>query len=256
MSQLPHIKVMGERNSGTNYLDQLLALNFDCKLLPGSPHRRVPLKRFELSHDLYFRFTKQSNLGWKHSMAPDQKLIDRFRYLDQLLIIFMVKNPYSFILSLYKRPYQYIGEKKDSLEEFLKTDWRTTGRENWSRDRFENPVELWNLKTQSYLRFTNRNKGHSMLLRYEDLISEPREALLKVSKRIRQDLLEFKNIQRSTKEDKGKDFDYYRQYYLAEKWREDLSAAQIEIINSALDPNLVKELGYRILDPDEKESNS
>ncbi len=34
--KVKYVKIMGERNSGTNYLDALIRKNFDVSILPGS----------------------------------------------------------------------------------------------------------------------------------------------------------------------------------------------------------------------------
>ena len=65
-----YIKVLGERNTGTNYLQQLLELNLDADLLPGTVPPFVPGSAPEFVRDAYFTLTGAANLGWIHAIAP------------------------------------------------------------------------------------------------------------------------------------------------------------------------------------------
>tara|TARA_B100001093_G_C26573512_1_gene904017 strand:- start:542 stop:745 length:204 start_codon:yes stop_codon:yes gene_type:complete len=51
---------------------------------------------------------------------------------------------------------------------------------------------------------------------------------------------------RSTKE-VSKDSNYYRDFYLSEKWRHDLSDEAIEAINESVDEDLMAHFGYQVL---------
>ncbi len=50
----------------------------------------------------------------------------------------------------------------------------------------------------------------------------------------------------STK-DKSNNFAYYQDYYLNERWRDNLSEEAISIINEAVDKNLMNHFGYEVL---------
>lgn len=50
----------------------------------------------------------------------------------------------------------------------------------------------------------------------------------------------------STKE-KGKDSNFYRDYYLKEKWKEKISEKAVSIINATIDQGLMSRFGYRVL---------
>lgn len=77
------IKIYGERNSGTNYLEKLLEKNIKNVTLI-SP-------RFK------------DGLGWKHGY-PNLKLFDT---LDDILFIFIIRDRDSWLKSMYKNPYHY-----------------------------------------------------------------------------------------------------------------------------------------------------
>ena len=242
-----YFKVLGERNCGTNFLEQLCKQNLSLEILRGNPHRRVPLKRFEVSHDLYFSWTQKWNLGWKHAMAPPKELVLEHPKYEHLGICVMIKNPYSFLLSLFRRPYQYIGKAPESFHDFLMAPWKTNKRERWPKGFFESPIDLWNQKSRSYIDFCKGLPEHSMLIKYEQLVKNPEEVVDSLAQLLGQELKDFQNISESTKGEKGKDFGSYKEYYLEEKWREKLDGESISFINSQLDKELTTELGYKVL---------
>jgi hypothetical protein len=113
------IKIFGGRNTGTNYLEQLIDNNLYVKQLPGIFPRywlkiRGKMKQVEylfpsLSNittwnklkNLYLINTKKTNLGWKHSI-PDYNIMDSYNHGSKLHIVTLTRNPYSWLLSLYK----------------------------------------------------------------------------------------------------------------------------------------------------------
>src|SRR5690554_5707917 len=98
------IKVYGERNTGTNYLEQLLELNVDLPRLPGVvPSFVARLDRgAEASRDAWFRLTRRWNLGWKHQAAPTPAQRASWR-CGGVLFVTLTKNPYSWALSMHRR---------------------------------------------------------------------------------------------------------------------------------------------------------
>ena len=132
MSAEVALKVYGERNTGTNYLEQLASENLSVRILSGIVPRRywqtfltrqlraVAPERFagthEAARDRYFTRTFASTLGWKH-MIPAPEAIGQ-NNLSEVRFVMLVKNPYSWLLSLYRRPY-HGGTKSVSMEAFL-----------------------------------------------------------------------------------------------------------------------------------------
>jgi len=57
---------------------------------------------------------------------------------------------------------------------------------------------------------------------------------------------EFINYERSTK-DQSKDSNYYRDYYLNEKGRREISSEAMSIINDSVDKELMSHFGYKVL---------
>ena len=251
------VKVYGERNTGTNYLEQLIKLNFDIKILPGvlpeylrviwDIKKQMP-KLYDRYYfvenflEFYFQITKSKYLGWKHSLISADILKSIDNLSESVFFVTITKNPYSWLLSLHNRPYhsQIIY---DSFEEFLIKPWKTTGRDNFLKD-FSNPIEMWNVKNNSYRLLAEKYPTKNV--RYEDLLGDFKGVLNSISDffDIDKKFDSFKNINRSTKGDK-KDFDFYKKYYLDELWKDKLSDKAIYIINKILDEDILEYFGYK-----------
>jgi len=242
-----YIKIYGERNSGTTYLQALVAANLDVAILPGVAPRRLRrlFRNNEAVIDLYFRLTTARNLGWKHRIAPaPQELQHAALPASRVLFLIISKNPYAWLLSLFRHPYHYQGELT-TFEAFLTQEWRTVGRERHPAP-FANPIEMWNAKYASYLRLARTASCH--FIRYEDLLAAPEQTIIEIASKqaIPRRTSTLINVQESTKGEAGRDFDYYRRYYLAERWREELDATAVAIINRFLDASIAEALGYAI----------
>ena len=247
------IKIYGERNTGTNYLHQLIDLNFDAVLLSGSApgyvakvQRKLPGN--ELIKDLYFRFTFPRNLGWKHLKVPCANVLRQLSICSKrILFVTVTKNPYSWLLSLYKRPYHAPQTALLDFEDFLRSPWRTVRREN-APNMFINPIDMWNKKNASYLQLSG--EFPTINLKYEDLLADPTATLSQIARcfSLQEKYQEFRNIESSSKGD-ARDFAFYQSYYLDEKWREELSGEAVNIINSQLDTGLMQHFRYEELVP-------
>jgi len=244
------IKVYGERNTNTNYISKLIRLNLNVLELPGvAPSRILQLKEMlsgnELVVDLYFHLTFKNNLGWKHMcVKPVTKLTKCKIYDSNVSFLTITKNPYSWLLSLYRNPYHQYGKKIVGFEKFLITPWKTLGRENCSKI-LKSPIDLWNKKNASYLQLDGIN---SLNIKTEYIYQDPIDIINKISDRfhIHKISNEFENYTLSTK-DENKDFTYYRRYYLEEMWRDSISKDAISIIGESVDKNLMNHFGYDVL---------
>lgn len=246
------IKIYGERNTNTNYLSELVRANLHVEELPGVVPAKIKrlqdrLPGKEWLRDLYFHYNYSEGLGWKHAAVDWDRLHNTpvFRR-HKVTVITLTKNPYSWLLSLYRKPYHYYDAAKPDFSKFLRQPWKTVRREHTVR-YLENPIQLWNIKNASYL---NSCKEDSVIrLKSEDTLLAPENVINTIEKEIgdsdiRKD--SFINITRSTK-DKNKHFEYYKDYYLNERWRSDLSSGDIEFINNQLNVKLVEKFGYCLL---------
>lgn len=238
------IKILGERNTGTNYITKLLSQNMDVRILGGGPSYSWE-KWFGLgniSMNSFFFISGWRNLGWKHA-APNLTT----NKIDKCNFIVVVKNPYSWLLSLHKRPYHNWDAAQLPFSEFIEAPWPLMHCDN-IKSRSVTPVELWNIKNKAYYDLTQKTKS-AMLIKYEDILDSPENFVRRVSAtlnlRLRGDFV--LQSQGAKSADKNKSFDFYRDYYLNESWQERLAQSDISIINECLDTKLMDKLGYSMI---------
>jgi hypothetical protein len=244
------LKIYGERNTGTNYMSRLIAANLTVQEIPGVVPRFVrPLIKVthpgELVRDLYFDLTFHRNLGWKHSKVRAASDIEKYRLTRRgVRFLTITKNPYSWLLSLYRRPYHQRNEGQPDFETFLRSPWRTVGRDGCEA-KLDNPIELWNIKNASYL---NLSVFRWLPLTTEEILKDPERAIDKVCSTldIPRRSSQFINIEKSTK-DGSKNYSFYRKYYMDEEWRNELSEHAISIINRAVDADVMSRFGYSMI---------
>lgn len=246
------IKVYGERNTNTNYVSRLIELNLDAREISGVVPALVGglqsvLPGKEWLRDLHFACTFRYNLGWKHARVKPWSQLEKYPLARaDLAFLTLTKNPYSWLLSLHRRPYhQYYRGQKPDFETFLQQPWRTVRRDN-AAPILDSPIALWNIKNRSYLQLDPKRTLH---LTTEAVIENPEEIIARISSRlgIARKAGPFVNYDASTKDD-GKDSHYYRDHYLNEKWRSQLSAAAIAIINRTVERDLMSYFGYRVIE--------
>ncbi|GAM56245.1 hypothetical protein JCM19231_2499 [Vibrio ishigakensis] len=246
--EIENFKVYGERNTATNYLIKLLSINFprinilrstvDPSVLPKNVN--LPASDREKLIDNYFESSFSSNLGWKHSFICSDKLRKHKEILSKTLIITITKNPYSWLLSFYRKPYHRLNDYYDDFRGFLKPEWRTVGRDGLD-DLYLSPIEIWNLKNRSYV---DCEVGNVLNIKSENLIINPKVELDRISQAVfNRDCEIFCNYFRSTKSDK-KDSEYYKSYYKNEIWKKEIKREDIKYITERLDFSLMKKLRY------------
>ena len=239
------VKIYGERNTGTSYLEALLVRNLHVDCLRGGVPRSIRrlFPDSEIARDWYFRATDWRNLGWKHTL-PDPNWRTMARRVSPLpLILTLTKNPYAWLLSLYRKPY-HAKRQYSSFEQFLKEPWKTVRREN-APAAFTSPVDMWNQKNAAYLRLAGQTTV--VHCRYEDLLADPLGFLdgLCSEHRIQPRRRPFKNVHEAMKRrDRGQTFDDYRAYYLNERWRGELDDDCVQLINEGLDPEVLSNFQY------------
>lgn len=117
------IKIFGERNSGTGYIEKLLQKNIsNIHIHPGN---------------------YKNKLGWKHGIPYSSK-IDK----QKTLILFVVRNLEEWLNSMYFRPY-HLKRKKDFIQ-FITT-------KNKSSDKRKNhPVNLYEYERRNIFQIRYR----------------------------------------------------------------------------------------------------
>ncbi len=240
------IKIFAERNTGSGYLERLLAENLEIDCLEGGLPRSI--RKFfpesERARDWFFHLTRKKNLGWKHAFAPSPGELDA-AHVDATRILFLTitKNPYAWLISLYRRPY-HARRSYESFSQFLSEPWETVAREG-AQTAFANPIEMWNQKNASYLRLGEY--ATRLVCRYEDLVEDPLRFLetLCNDHNISPRREPFVNVHTATKkQDRAKSFEDYREYYLNERWRAELDREDTRLINQGLNNKLMSQLRY------------
>lgn len=262
------LKIYGERNSGTNYLSALVGQNLDVTLLPGRVSDQDVLTRItrrlnrflpathgwhEAARDRFFEATFARNLGWKH-MNPDPERIGA-EALASVRFLMVVKNPYAWALSLYKRPYHTALREGESFEEFLVRPLAVMARRENIGLRPLTAPEVWTCKMKGYLAL-DAAAAHAVIERYEAFLEDEEAALDRVAGALGVTRCDrHQPIEAGVKQaDRAVSQADYASYYLQEQWRAHLSPAAIEAINARLDPDLVARLGYQLLSPEEGQS--
>lgn len=246
MDDYKYVKIYGERNTGTNYLEKLIQLNTSANLLSGIAFNRKLNKSFyfierlgfvmftEFLRNLYFMCSIRNS--WKH-----KELVDTEKLYKDVFYVVVVKNPYTFLLSLYKKSYHIKKAHSVSFLEFLKSPIKALKREG--EGYYLNPIELWKRKTKN-LRFLQENNNNIIVVRYEDLLANPEKEILKICKNGNLQLKDkFVNYSKSTK-NKSLDFNFYKNKYLSEEWKKDFKQDELKFIKEQLDVELMKEFNY------------
>lgn len=268
--QASRVKVFGERNTGTNVLSQLVEANSSSKCLPGTEPEIDPRgwQRAQAPWIIGTRmkewcfdriFAGQDPLhAWKHCATNFEDV----GIFAGVLVLITVRHPASWLISLFRNPYQCLRPVPPTLAEFLDFPWETNRRERLRRRVFT-PLELYEAKIDSYRNFTDRLAELGVehrYVRFEDLVVEQERTFGTIADGLLMPRQDFQPVQSSTK-DKGlfrkaaqrqalasdthasRDLDYYRRYYGEERWRERLVGLEQEI-NRRVDWSRLQAFGY------------
>ena len=243
------IKVFGERNTGTNFVEQLLKSNVDCEIVSGNLSRFYSW-RFSLAYKLLppdhaYRYVERSrdrifenrfeiDGGWKHAKTPNfPSGIDA--YPEGMGLIAITKNPYAWLLSLHKRPYQGTTHTRFNplpFSQFIREPWITVGRECAKSD-YDTPIHLWNDKVTSY--FTLHKCAPTMIHQYEKIIGDIPQFLADVSDTFKISTLKHPEIPSSSSKKDGRTTQDITNYYRNNMWRSSITDEDMIFINSNLD---------------------
>ena len=255
------LKVFGERNTGTNFVETLLKRNVECKVVSGNLNRyyswRFTLAKKLLSPDRAFAyventrdkiFTKRFALdgGWKHARTPNfPDGIDA--YPEGMGLIAVTKNPYAWLLSFHRRP--YLGREHTLLNplpfsEFIRKPWQTVGRE-CAQSSYETPIHLWNDKVEAYFRLPKY--APTLIQQYEHIISDIPQFLSAVSTTFKSTLAVNPDIPMDSSKKDGRTTQDIIAYYRENQWRSSISDDDIAYINDNLDAQTMEKIGYKVL---------
>lgn len=196
------IKIYSERNSCSNYLMKLLEQNLDAEVVKT---HQLPV------YDIMF---------------------------DNIII---VKNPYAWTLSLWKKPHgtkrfrdKYVYLKFD---EFIRSEWRG----------YANAIERYNDCLNHYRKMLNEHPD-VILIKSEDLQRNPKEIISKIAYNYDYTIRKFKDIKKEVNSGGNLVGTYDRRdYYLNEEWKKKLTRNDINFINRYLNDQNFEFFGYEKL---------
>ncbi|MEO0386080.1 MAG: hypothetical protein AAF281_00925 [Pseudomonadota bacterium] len=262
MSDRVVVKVFGERNTGTRTVLTMLGRLRQVSLrLPGVERVSVDgaleaAIRAEMRGSwrrLYLHALRDEAAAaraaadpWKHAMPA---LTPELLRADVRSIL-TVRNPYSWFVSLARRPYHLKGPKSHDLLSFLHRPWMTERREA-APAVLSSPMLLWSLKLRAATAYRQAAEAAGLPvadLRFEDLVADNRRAMTATLHALGIDPTGLARLERNTKRGEPGAADL-AEIYAREAWRSDLTAGVVAGINARVDWPLAAQFGYARLSP-------
>ncbi|MEX0970653.1 MAG: hypothetical protein WD046_09450 [Paracoccaceae bacterium] len=258
----PVIRVLGERNTGTRAMAQMIKAlphireNFSQPLDPKAQpildllERAAKIEQQEIGGN-----AKQSALSdavslakprvacWKHAMLGWD---DSFASLSGALL--SQRNPYSWVIALFARPYHHVGRRISALSTFIETPWLSIPRERMDLV-VASPAALWNAKQAGAQRFAASAEIPTAFVSFEPFLADPVATLAAALEALGLDPAGLRPLAHSTKTNEP--IDAVQARHAAEPWRNWLTSAQVSMINAHLDPAVMQAAGYEIENPDD-----
>lgn len=227
------IKIFGERNTGTNVIKEMIKTNTKSFVFPGTAR--------EVSNSIGEEIRARKKAGLLGNEEKEQMIDEVFSGLDLLRqwkhtatrfqlnndisdthFIFTVREPRSWLVGLFKKPYHILVDKPDNFTDFATLDWRVVARDNVAKPCYK-PMDLYAEKLYSYMEFINelekKNISYSVV-RFESFVQNQEAIFDDLKYYFDSPSTEFREVNDSTK-DKAKDSQFYKQYYENEIWKEE-----------------------------------
>lgn len=249
------VKIFGERNTGTNALKQLIECNSRSVCLPGADGevnlllarlaviKANPPRLAELINDLIYVGRSPLN-AWKHC-ATNFSTTDIFH---GRLVLFTIRHPASWLLSLFKNPYHRIGPPAGDLATFINTPWRTVRRERLNRESYY-PLDLYETKLRSYRDYSAKLAAAGVanrFIRHEDIVLDQEGVFRQVADHLMFPREDVAPIRSATKQS-PRTLDEIKSYYAEEKWRVPFRGMESHV-NQRIDWSELKAFGYSPLE--------
>ena len=226
------IKVFGERNTGTNALVSVLRNNSRSIVFPGTLAEISPLTQKKLAVMAKLGMARSRREKAIDKVFHGRPIIEQWKhaatYFDINTVsngvhfVFMVRDPLSWLVGLYKKPHHMLTDKPDGLLDFAEMNWHTVGRDNLPKETYK-PLEMYAAKLCSYRDLIGKLERKSIdytIVKFEDFVRSQKDIFEKISFYLDDATDEFKELTKSTK-DANKDSNYYRKYYSKEVWRDE-----------------------------------
>lgn len=253
--EIEWVKIFGERNTSTNALKRLIEMNSASRVLPSvvgdlKPSFQGPLNVFicrvrgrdytERQIEKVFENASPDKF-WKHCAT----MFDDVSAFEDSMVLFLVRNPYSWLQALHRRPYHARDPVPDRLKDFLTMPWQPAPRDRIGEQPVT-PIELYNAKMRSYLGFMEKlqpaNVRHNVLT-FEDFAIDQLAVFERLRPFLKNPGVTPRPLERSTK-DKTRDKDFYRDYYGRELWKKDIGDVARVLMNDGIDWAVARKFGY------------
>ena len=158
--QITQFTIFGERCSGTNYIQNIMKMNFEL--------------------DITWQY------GWKHHFG-----FNDFNDSDNTLFICIVREPYSWMNSFYQCKHHLPPELAMTPDHFLNNEFYSVNDNNdeiisdrnmYNGQRFKNIFELRHIKLKYMIETLPQLVKNYILIRYEDLLNDFDNVMNKIKK--------------------------------------------------------------------------
>lgn len=182
------VKVLGERNSGTNFVEQFLVQNFAVELFSDTgrvPNKHKALVRASHSNrrlraEILEAFRDQQHFdsvaatgGWKHS-APNRAFLKEFAEPSGAHIVCVIRHPAAWLKSMHRNPFHALSEVPESFSTFIRAPWIARARDQIDSIALNHPIDLYLSKFTAY-QWLKSVYPRCTVLRYEDVLMEPKK---------------------------------------------------------------------------------
>jgi hypothetical protein len=211
--QQHRVKIYGLLRSGTNYAEALLRQNFYVECLP-------PWKQ-----------------GWKH--GPCQ-------YADTILYVFLVKDPYAWLVSFHNWERLHNRTSTTNLAAFARE--RLTHQRLATAWGIDTPIQAWNRSLKDWSALDE--KDNTLFVRYEDLIRNADGELSRIGDRFGLKARRTSFVDVSSRADAWRTPNPRRPldvaYYRDEKYLEEYDESALSVMRAELDRYLLDRFQYRL----------
>ena len=214
MAPKPTFVIKGERNSGTNYLRNLLLHYF------SSNYRNIHGTNWDA--DGYY--------GWKHGFIFDQELTDINK--DQCIVIVITKSIYSWLYSMFRKPYE-LKFSKTTFSDFINPNHYVHDiYENWIQQFYQKKGVYYGYRSMYALRQSklqsaqNPKIQHLETVKYEDLLQDHTIFIKHIASRYHLLMNPTKYINHYPKRD----------YYLSQEYLKHYTEDMLQTVRENMDP--------------------
>lgn len=149
--KINNFTILGERHSGTNFLEKLIKQNFSLEIT--------------------------WHCGWKHFFGFNAPSMIRSK---NTLFIATIRNPYDWIMAMRKKPHHVHPDNLSSIESMMFNEWHSMqsvyreileDRHIFTGQRYKNIFELRKVKTEYLYYKAPILCDNYIFIKYEDLLN-------------------------------------------------------------------------------------